>query len=218
MIVETFEQGSAAWHKARLGIPTASHFDDILTPKTRKVSSSADGYMLKLLAEWATGVPSDTDSSQFMDRGTALEPEAASWYAYERGVELQKVGIVLRDDRLVGASPDRLVGEDGLLEIKCPSAHVHVGRILNGMSGHLGQTQGALWLTGRKWIDLLSYSPVMPSVIVRYERDDEHIAALDEAVGEFVARMLRLREELIARGVKPARMLLKAGQATDDPF
>jgi predicted phage-related endonuclease len=223
VILLDVEQGSSDWLKARLGIPTASAFDKILTPATRKASTQAHGYMRTLLAEWLTGENSDAGSSGFMDRGTQLEPLARSWYAYERGVTVQKVGLVLRDDRMTGASPDGLVDEDGTLEIKCPAASTHVGYLLDGLpSSYFAQIQGALWLTGRKWCDLLSFHPDpdrIPPVVKRFERDEEYIAALDAAVSTFVEHLLRQRTVLIELGCVPEkRALLKPNMRDEDPF
>lgn len=207
MIVETFAQGSAAWHKARLGCPTASHFDDIVTPKLFKPSSGAKGYRTRLLAEWLTGIPADAASSGFMDRGMGMEERAAAAYAFARDVDVQEVGCVLRDDRMVAASPDRLVGEDGALEIKVPSAATHIRNLLEGMGGYAGQVQGCLWLTGRKWVDLVSWHPDMPVAAIRIERDEEHIAALEKHVSAFVVDLLRERDALLALGCSPATRL-----------
>ncbi len=215
-------QGGSAWHKARLGIPTASSFDKILTPSTRKLSTQADGYMRTLLAEWVLGEPAGADASQFMDRGTELEPEARAWYAYEREAAVLEVGIVLRDDRMAGASPDGLVGDDGTLEIKCPGAATHVGYLLDGgagLRGYFSQVQGAMWLTGRQWTDILSYHPTMPAVVVRIARDEEYIAALDSAVSNFVALLLRQRARLLDLGcVAATRVLLTPGMINEEPF
>lgn len=219
MILETFVQGSAAWHKARLGIPTASHFDEIVTPKLFKPCAGAKGYRTRLLAEWITGIPADAAQSGFMDRGKGMEERAAAAYAYEREVDVQKVGCVLRDDRMAACSPDRLVGEDGALEIKVPSAATHIRNLLEGMGGYAGQVQGCLWLTGRKWIDLVSWHPEMPMASIRIERDEEHIAALEEQVSKFVVELKREREALLACGCVPAdRLLLPlAAVAADSP-
>jgi hypothetical protein len=219
VILLDVQQGGAEWLKARLGIPTASNFEKVLTPATRKPSTQANGYMRQLLAEWLIGVPHESETSGFMERGTELEPAAAAWYAHDRDVDVQEVGLVLRDDRMVASSPDRLVGEDGTLEIKCPSAATHVGHLLDGMGGHVGQIQGALWLTGRQWCDLISYHPDLPAVVVRVGRDEEYIAALDAAVSTFVRHMLATRERLLAMGCEPAgRLLIPAGMAKDEPF
>lgn len=216
-------QGGSAWLRARLGIPTASKFDKILTPQTCKPSTQADGYMRTLLAEWITGESSDAGASQFMDRGTQMEPEARNWYAFDRDVELVQVGILLREDGMVGASPDALVGDDGTLEIKCPAAATHIGYLLDGGAGLLGysaQVQGALWLSGRKWTDIVSYSPCMPAVVVRVARNEKYIAALDAAVSTFVEHLKRARQDLLERGCTPASVMrLTVRQAAmEDPF
>lgn len=200
-------QGSAAWHMARLGIPTASHLSRIITPKTRKLSSSADGYMYELLAEWATGLPMDAVSTPFMERGTKLEPDARGYYELQRGIEVQKIGFCLRDDHMIGCSPDGLVGSDGGLEIKCPSASKHIANLIDMTEDHFTQVQAGLWITGRKWWDLLSYHPDITPAITRFERDEEYLAALEPAVNTFVARLLEARKSLMARGVVPASRL-----------
>jgi len=214
-------QGSAAWHKARLGIPTGSQFSKILTPATRKPSTQAHGYMMTLLAEWLTGEPSGADASAFMDRGTQLEPLARKWYSFERDVDVREVGIVLRDDEMVGASPDGLVGDDGTIEIKNPSASTHVGYLLDpsGLNGYFAQVQGALWLTGRAWTDVISYNPAMPPVVVRVPRDEKFIEALDREVSAFVVRLKAARARLEKLGCTAAgKLLIPAHMVTEDPF
>ncbi|MEK9726451.1 MAG: YqaJ viral recombinase family protein, partial [Rhodospirillaceae bacterium] len=213
------KQGSADWYRARLGIPTSSNFHRILTPKTLELSSQAKEYQYQLLSEWLTGVPHGSESaSAFMQRGTQLEPEAAAWYAYDRGVGLEEIGCVLRDDEMVACSPDRLVGEDGGLEIKAPAASTHVRYMVEGLTGYTSQVQGALWLTGRSYWDLLSYHPDMPAVVVRHERDEKHIAALERAVGQFVEELLAAREALLARGCTPTKLRLTHNIAEPEPF
>lgn len=215
-------QGGSAWRAARLGIPTASKFDHIMAPQTCKASTQAPGYMRTLLAEWITGEAADAGASQFMDRGKAMEPEARNWYAWERDAELVEVGILLRDDQMVGASPDALVGDDGTLEIKCPAAATHVGYLLDGGRGlraYSAQVQGALWLSGRAWADIISYNPAMPAVVVRIPRDEAYIAALDAAVSAFVVEMKEARERLVKLGCSPAAALrLTPRQVEEDPF
>jgi YqaJ-like recombinase protein len=219
VIVLTCAQGSAEWMKARLGIPTASQFEKILTPGTRKPSTQATGYMMSLLAEWLIGVPAETEVSQFMERGTLLEPQARKRYSYERDVDVTEIGAVLRDDRLVAASPDGLVGKEGTLEIKCPSAAGHVRNLLEGMGGYFGQVQGALWLTGRSWTDLVSFHPDLPLVVTRIERDEDFIASLDAAVSMFVERMLHNRNYLLSIGCTPEeRLLVPCTMVKEDPF
>lgn len=204
MIVLDMEQGSREWVQARLGIPTTSQFHRIITPKTMKLSGAVDGYLCQLLAEQMLGEPVDDDGTDFMQRGTSMEQDAIAYYEMQRDTATEKVGFVLRDDRRIGCSPDRLVGEDGGLEIKCPSAPVHVSYMLDVTEKYRAQVQGALWITGRKWWDFLSYNPYLPSVMVRFERDEEFIAALARCMDQFLSYMDESREKLVRSGYMQA--------------
>ena len=136
-------QGSVEWIEARLGIPTASQFDKIIAPKTMKFSESAAKYAWALIAEQILRAPVDGASSAFMQRGETLERRAVSYYELNRDVETEPVGVILRDDRRVGCSPDRLVGDDGLLEIKVPNVANHIGYLLDADGiGYRAQVQG----------------------------------------------------------------------------
>lgn len=204
MIVLDFAQGSDAWIAARLGLPTASQFHRILTPRTLKLSASSETYAHELLAEEMLGHPIDEQESQFMTRGSQMEIDAVKFYEFTQEVETQKVGLLLRDDGLVGVSPDRLVGDDGGLEIKCYAAANHVGAMLNAEEEKAKcQIQGCLWITGRAHWDRLSYNPELPSVITRHYRDREFIGALAGAVNAFIDRLEQLRDKLIGDGFMP---------------
>jgi YqaJ-like viral recombinase domain len=182
------EQGSIDWIEARLGIPTASRFDEIITPKTMKMSASCEKYACELIAEKILGYPMDQASSSFMVRGSVLEKKAVDFYELRRDCDTEKVGVILRDDRRVGCSPDRLVGVDGLLEIKCPNAANHIGYLLDADGiGYRAQVQGQLWVTGRSWVDTLSYNPELPPALVRVQRDEEFIGKLAQAVDHFLS-------------------------------
>lgn len=197
MIRLDFPQGSPEWHAARLGVPTASQFGRILTP-TGKLSASADSYMCELIAERMLGVPLNAASSDFMERGKAMESDAVAWYELQRGMDTEAVGFCLTDDRRAGCSPDRLIGTDGGLEIKCPSPAVHIGYLLDGgiSDKYKPQVQGAMWVTGRAWWDTLSYHADLPQALVRVTRDDAYIAALAVEVGAFCERMAAACERL----------------------
>ena len=204
MITVECEQGSQAWLNARLGIPTASQFDRILSPKTLKPSASAEGYRHELLAEWLLGEPIDTVNTEWMQRGIELEPRAVQFYEFQRDIETTRIGFCLTDDRLAGCSPDRLVGDDGGLEIKCPSAKVHVGYLIDGVAGaHIAQVQGCMWVTGRAWWDVMSFNPSLPPSLVRVQRDAKFMAALDEALPAFTTKLGEMREKLTAMGCTP---------------
>lgn len=199
MIVVPVIQGSAEWIEARRGKPTASAFERIMSPKKRQPSSAQGRYMGRLLAE-RFGQPPEDFSSPFMARGSTMEAEAVAWYEFTTGRETQPCGLCLRDDRRAGASPDRLVGEDRLLEIKVVSYENHLLALLGLKDDdHLTQCQGQLWITGRAGVDQLFYNPALPSIIVPYERDDDFIADLAENVLAFADRVdaaeRRLRSE-----------------------
>lgn len=194
------EQGSEAWLRCRLGIPTASQANRLLTPAKLKPSSQAGDYRNQLLAEWLCQYPIDWGgASQFMDRGTELEPEARAFYAFQANVEVEQVGFLLRDDEMFGGSPDGLVGEDGILELKCPSLHVHIGYLLDPaalQAKYHGQVQALMYLSGRQWADLVAYNPDLPPVVLRIERDDAYIAALESVLEAFTAELLACRQTL----------------------
>jgi hypothetical protein len=204
MIHIDVEQGSRAWLQAKVGIPSASSFHKILTPKTMKLSQSSDGYAHELLAEQVLGRPLDDATTEFMQRGTLLEKAARDWYSLQRDVDVTRVGFLMSDDRRVGCSPDGLVGEDGGLEIKCPSAPVHIGFLLGADADkHRCQVQGALWITGRSYWDFVSYNPEMPAALLRFERDAKFIAALAAALDQFHDSLTMWRAQLATLGLFP---------------
>lgn len=201
MILHNVTQGTTEWFAVRAGIPTASAFDRILTP-SGKPSSQTEKYMHMLLAERIMGRPVTQVQTFWMGRGKELEGEAVSYYEGVRDLDTTVIGFVTNDQRTIGASPDRFVGDDGLLEIKCPSEHVHVGYLLTrGVDAeYWPQCQGQLWITGRKWLDIVSYHPEMPIAIVRVNRDDVYIASLAKAVTAFSELLERKAAELKERG------------------
>lgn len=194
------KQGSAEWLHARLGIPTASMYHHILTPKTMKASSQADDYLLTLLAERILGhsVNDEHGDSGFMLRGTDLQAAAISAYELARNVDVTEVGFCLHDSELTGCSPDGLVGDDGGLEMKCLSAQNHIGALLGYVDPKFtSQIQGNLWVTGRKWWDLLFYNPAFAFRIVRITPDGEYQAALGTAVMAFVQRLTESHKKYV---------------------
>jgi hypothetical protein len=191
MIVHDCIQGTPEWLQLRAGIPTASEFSRILTPKGA-LSKSADAYLNELLAERILHEPLAKAVTMWMQRGSEHEAEAVGYYEMARSVDTVPVGFCTNDTRTIGASPDRLVGEDGLLEIKVPSPGIHVGYLLSAVGAgdeYKNQIQGQLWVTGRQWVDIMSYNPGMPEALVRFERDEAHIETLSAAVLAFSDRL-----------------------------
>lgn len=194
-IYHDVDQYSDAWNKLRLGLPSSSQFKKIITEKKGELSKSRTDYMYHLLAEKALGRPIDTFTTPAMERGSELEPEAVGYYEFMEGVEAKRIGFVTDDNRRYGCSPDRLIGEDGLLEIKCPSPNTHMRYLLEGSheADYRQQVQGQLLVTGRKWVDLISYHPEFPEnlklAIVRIEADWEYQGLLSNALDEFLSEM-----------------------------
>lgn len=213
------QQGTPEWLKARLGVITCSCLSQIVTPSTLKPSASWGRYLSRLCCEWFLGRPVDESSSEFMARGTEMEAEAVAAYEFENNVEARKVGFIVRDDGMFGGSPDRLVGDDGGLEIKCPSAEVHMGYVLNGIDAEYRcQVQGLLYLTGRKWWDLVAFNPALPTVKVRYEPDPAFFAVLDDLLPKFMARYLECKIKLAPAKSLRDEAIRKEIENSSDPF
>lgn len=184
------KQGSDAWLRARAGIPTASGFDRIITT-TGRPSSSSLGYMAELLAEWYAGEPSATFQSEWMSRGSGLEHRARAYYELTTGMEIATCGLCLSDDGRYGASPDGLVGVDGVVEIKCYGETKHIVNVIGGdtTKDHFAQVQGQLLVTGRQWADLLFYHPFLPSKVFRFTRDEDFISKLGDLLNVFCDKL-----------------------------
>jgi len=187
MRIDQNEQGSPEWLAARLGIPSASMFAKLVTTKGIW-SASADAYINQLVAERLTGEREEVFQSHHMLRGTELEPDARDLYSLISDAEVTEVGFCLHDTLSAGCSPDGLIGEEGGLEIKAPAPSTHVEYLRGGVlpSKYKQQVMGCLWITGREWWDFVSYHPTMKPLIVRVERDEEYIAALDKCVTKAV--------------------------------
>ena len=188
MILVDVKQGSPEWLEARRGVPTASNFHRIITAKSAKLSAQADDYACELLAERYHLGPIDELSgpaTAAMRNGLATEPEARRWYEFEHGF-VSQVGFCLTDDGRFGCSPDGLVGDDGLLEIKRPTGKTHIRWLVDGglPEEHKAQCHGALIVTGREWLDFWSTVPGLPPLLVRVVHDDFTLA-LAECLEQF---------------------------------
>ena len=177
------EQNTPEWFEARRGIVTASRFSDVLA-KGQGITRRK--YLLTLAGEAITGECAESFSNAHTERGHAMEDEARNMYAFQNDVEPVKVGF-MRLGR-AGASPDRLIGADGLLEIKTKLPHLQLDVLDKGKfpSEHLAQVQGQLMVSGRDWCDFVSYWPRLPMFCVRVYRDEKYIAELNQAIADFV--------------------------------
>lgn len=183
-------------------MPTASCFDQIITPGG-KPSASAPGYMRLLLSELIMGRPTVGPDLPWLRHGTENEPKAVRLYEFEKDLDTKVVGFVTNDAGTAGASPDRFVGEDGQLEVKCPSPEVHVEYLLDESlpKKYKSQVQGQLWICERDWSDTISFHPEMPPAIVRVGRDEPFIKLMSLYVSDFVHLLAEKRFDLARRGL-----------------
>jgi hypothetical protein len=179
MLVHDVEQNTPEWDALRAGIPTASEFKNLITAKTGKPSTAIDSYARTLAGEKFAGTQLDPFlGNQYTERGHALEDDARRFYRLITNADVHQVGFITDDDLTMGCSPDSLVGEDGLLEIKCLLADKHVECLEYIDAGECPpdyriQVQGQLFITGRKWCDLYFYHPILPKQAIRIEPDGE---------------------------------------------
>lgn len=197
-------QGSTEWLKARAGIPTASCFDRILTPAKLRLSGQSPAYMHQLLAEIVTGRPIEDESdykSFWMRRGSDLERKAVEAYEFQTEQDSRLVGFLTNDEGTIGASPDRLVGEDGACEMKAPKLETHIGYMLDPQTlvdDYRLQLYGQLYV-GRgviNWDDIVSFHPDLPLVRMRVYAAGDIFDRMDEALPEFVERLKEARHFL----------------------
>jgi putative phage-type endonuclease len=204
------EQRSDAWFQERCGKVTASRVADVVARTKSGWSASRETYMGELIAERLTGVPAERYRNAAMDWGTEKEPQARAAYQFEQGVLVKQVGFVPHPKiAMTGASPDGLVGHDGLVELKNPNTATHINTLLgqNVPGKYVTQVMWQLACTGRQWVDFASYDCRLPDSmqlwIKRIERDDKAISELEEQVQEFLheldAKVKALRERYEAK-------------------
>lgn len=186
------QQESQDWLQARVGKFTASRAADLMA-RTKSGPSASRGNLIALLvAERMTGQPVETFRNAAMDRGTELEAEARDAYSFATGQAVEECGFVAYDELPnTGCSPDGLVEDDGLVEIKCPASMAkHLDALMRGThaSEYRWQLQHQLMVTRRQWVSIASYDPRWPENLqlatVRVQRDDEAIAELAAAIRE----------------------------------
>lgn len=191
-IFRDLEQGSEAWIQARLGVVTCSEFKSVLAKGEGKVRRK---YLLTVLAEKLSGQPLERYTNAFMERGHTQEDEARDLYSLLTDNEVERIGFMKRGP--VGYSPDGLIGNDGLLEIKTKMGHLHLECLLSNKvpPENMQQCQGGLWVSGRSWIDFASYSPGLDLFVKRVERDDGAIARIKVEVDAFLGEMAVLEAQ-----------------------
>lgn len=189
------EQKSDEWYSARVGKVTASRVADVVAKTKSGYSASRDNYMAQLVCERLTNKPAESYSNAAMQWGTETEPLARAAYEAKMDVLVDEVGFIDHPTIVMsGASPDGLVGEDGLIEIKCPNTSTHIDTLLSQTvpKKYADQIFWQMACTGRQWCDFVSYDPRLPAdlqlFIKRIPRDDQYIKLLEAEVIEFLTK------------------------------
>lgn len=209
-------QGSEEWLKARCGKVTASRIGDLMAKTKTGYSASRANYMAELIAERLSGVPAAGFTNDAMRWGTECEPEARTAYEFWRNVTVEETGFVLHPKiKDSGASPDGLVGSEGLVEIKCPNTATHLETLLGAGidKKYRLQMQWQIACTGRAWCDFVSYDPRLPEAYrIHIERVELDSALIAEVEREVVAFLSELDDRLKAlRSRYEPKNLLMAG-------
>ena len=214
MIIYDHPQGSAEWLASRAGVITASKFVEArerlkVGPKKGGFTEAAEDYAFRVAVERISGAPLDEGFSTWaMKRGNELEPEARAWVEVKLGIFVDVAGFVTTDDEKFGASADGFIDKDGGLEIKCL---VDPGRIRNvilsdDISEFMDQSQGGMWLTGRKWWQFALFCPALEKVGLqlytkRVDRDDNYINEMELDLLEFERVVSKYEQTLRDRGM-----------------
>jgi len=191
-------QGSEEWLSARCGIPTASNFDKLVTTKGEP-SKQWRKYLLQLAGESVAGKQEETYKNAAMIRGNEMEAEARSFYELTTGKTVELVGFCESEGKArYGASPDGFVGDDGIIEIKCPMMATHVSYLVDGGLDmeYFQQVQGELLVTGRKWCDIISYYPAIRPLVVRVEPIKDFQDKLSEHLVTFCNQLTDLIKQI----------------------
>ena len=194
-IITSMEQGSQEWLDMRLGKVTASRMKDLLSNgRGGNPSKTAETYMIELIAERLTGESKPFFENDAMRWGTETEPQARAMYELESGNDVEEVAFIIKDE-YVGVSPDGLIGDYGMLEIKCPTTTTQLKRALSKSyhADYEAQIQAQLWVAERNWCDFVSFDPRLDCgasfLIERVNRDDVFIEKMDVKVNLFIVEM-----------------------------
>ena len=187
------EQRTEAWHQQRLGRVTASRVADVIAKTKTGASASRDNYATQLILERLTNKQAEFYSNAAMQWGTETEPMARQAYELKRGVFVDEVGFIDHPTiEMSGASPDGLVGKNGLVEIKCPESKTHMEYLLSGKAPakYIPQMMWQMACTGREWCDFVSFDPRFPEnlqiLVVKVEYDPTYVKMLELEITQFL--------------------------------
>jgi putative phage-type endonuclease len=197
------EQGSAEWLAIRLGKVTASRITDVLAKGKSGEAATREDYRTELVVQRLTNEPGESFTNAAIEHGINTEPMARIAYEAHANVFVEQVAFVDHPTiEWFGCSPDGLVGETGLLEIKCPASKTHIKYLLGGKppAKYVPQMQCQMAVTGREWCDFVSYDPRLPEdlqlFVVRLERDVSYIMAMEEEVSKFLGEVSEMYSKL----------------------
>ena len=199
MIIIDCPQGEEQWFKEKLGKPSASNASKIITNEGKQ-SNQRTGYLYELAAERITGKTTKGYKDKNMEIGTERENESRAFYELLYDLDVSVVGLVYKDEnRAICASPDGLIADSHGLEMKNPLPKTQIKYLLEGKlpSEYFSQVQFSLYVTGLKYWDFLSYVPDMPHFLIRVERDDKFLIAL-----EFELNLFCLELEVITKKIR----------------
>lgn len=204
-VYDEIEQGSEAWYALRLGIPTASHFSDcVAVQRDPEKPGVRDKYMRKLAGERITGLRREEFKNAAMERGNAMEPSLRATYELISGNKTRQIGFVThaRPYGIIGASPDSLVGDDGIVEFKSmePAGLIEVLEKDRIPPEHVPQCQGGMLVTGRIWCDLAIGYEGMPMFRRRIARDNDYLNRLEVGLDVFIKALAARVERIKAYG------------------
>ena len=193
MKILDLKQGSDEWFDARMGVPTASRFSEIITAKTGVLSTSAKGYAAELLCE-RKGFNHQIPLTMDMERGMITEHEARKWYQFRHNVDVDQVGMVTTDDGRIACSPDGLIGDNLGWECKCPRAKTHMMYLMTQElpDTYKQQVHGSMWITGRDWVFMSYFAGLEPLVIL--VEHDEYTEKVGKALTIFADQLEMLWE------------------------
>lgn len=209
--IHMMEQRSPEWFAHRMGRVTASKISDVMAQTKTGPGAARKNYAADLVAERLTGESREGYSNAAMQWGTDMEPAARAAYEFMTDATVQEVGFIDHPSILMaGCSPDGLVGDHGMVEIKCPNTATHIETLLTGKidGKYIKQMQFQMACAGRSWCDFVSYDPRLPAemqlFVKRVDRDAGMISDIGDAVAAFLAEVDDTVAELRARYMQEA--------------
>lgn len=194
------------WQKARLGKFTASRIGDLMTSGRGKNDiwgKVAENYIYEKISELLTGMPKETPETYAMAWGTKYEPYAIEAYNESRKMKANPMGTVyIPFNDICGGSPDGFVGDDGIVEVKCPNSHNHFKTFISGEidKNYIYQCQGNMLFSNRQWCDFISYDPRFQQKdlqlkVIRIQRDEDMCEAILNRINQATERVQQIKEE-----------------------